>query len=171
MPVKINSSSSDSEPEESKDSEESLGDRIAKLRSKRELNLTEMASRLREVVGTKTRYSRIKEWEEGNVIPSAETVAALAMLHPLDPQGCLKWLREGGEMPRLHVDRNERGSDVPAPGVNHARALEAIAAVNRFAVELAEILRRDPRATGAEVLEVTQKIKDSEVDGGQPEDE
>ena len=43
-------------------------------------------------------------------------------------------------MPRLHVDRNERGSDVHQPEVNRAEALEA---VNRFAVELAEILRRD----------------------------
>ena len=30
---------------------------------------------------------------------------------------------------------------------------------------------RDPRATGAEVLQLTQKIKDSEVDGGQAEGE
>ena len=46
-------------------------------------------------------------------------------------------------MPRLHVDRNERGSDVHQPGANHARALEVIEAVNRLALEVAEILRRD----------------------------
>ena len=128
----------------------------------------QMAKEARAVLKDGTAASRISAWENGGWDSGA--LAKVSLLHRA-PAECFKWLLEGGEMPRLHVDRNERGSDVRQPGVNHARALEAIAAVNRFAVELAEILRRDPRATGAEVLEVTQKIKDSEVDGGQAEDE
>ncbi len=125
-----------------------------------------MGNRLQEVVGTRTRYSRVKEWENGKVTPSAETVAALAMLHPLDPRGCLKWLREGGVMPRLHVDRNEQGSKVTQPRPNHDRDLEVIETVNRCALVVAEILRSDdqrpPRVALADLDARKQRVNDAE---------
>ena len=168
--------------------DQSVERRIRKLRKDLGLTGTEMAERLQRIVGTKTTPSRVSEWERAKPEASPETLAALSLLHPLDPRGCLKWLREGGEMPRLHVDRNERGSDVHQPELNRAEALEA---VNRFAVELAEILRRDdqqppeengpapepapeprrPRVTSTDLAERKRKLKEARGVGDREEEE
>ena len=74
-----------------------LGDRIEKLRKSLHYNtLDEMAEAMRDFIGTGTTASRISEWKAGK--GSAESLAALAMLHP-DPRACLAWLREGGDSP------------------------------------------------------------------------
>jgi len=101
-----------------------------------------MAEELRSLTGVSTRANHISGWQKAGP-PGPATLAALAMLHPADPRGCVKWLRKGGEMPRLHVDRNERGFGVGQPRPSHARDLEVIEAVNRCALLVAEILRRD----------------------------
>ena len=123
------------------DGEDTFKNRLRKLNDSLGFDGWEpMAAELRALTGFRTRANHMSGWQEP---PGPALMLALAILHPADPRGCLKWLREGGEMPRLHVDRNERGSGVHQPEVDGALALEAIEAVNRFAVELAEILRRD----------------------------
>ena len=123
------------------DGKDTFRKRLEKLRKELEFDGWDpMAEELRLLPDVSTQANHMAGWKRA---PGAKLMMALAMLHPLDPKGCLKWLHEGGEMPRLHVDRNERGSDVHQPGANHARALEVIEAVNRLALEVAEILRRD----------------------------
>ena len=153
------------------DGEDTFRKRLEKLRKELEFDGWDpMAEELRLLPDVSTQANHMSGWKRA---PGAKLMMALAMLHPLDPKGCLKWLHEGGEMPRLHVDRNERGSGVPKAGVNHARDLEVVEAISQCAILVGEILRREPRdarATGAEVLQVTQKIKDSQTGGGQEEE-
>lgn len=163
---------------------DTLKRRIKRLRNGLGITGKAMAEKLRVLVGTKSTQTRISDWETGREKPSAGTLAAISLLHR-SPVECLKWLREGGEMPRLHVDRNERGSDDHQPEVNRAHVLEAIEAVNRFAVELAEILRRDDQQppeedgpapepapgpdpkTRAAIAEAVKKIAEHEEGNGQ----
>ncbi len=98
-----------------------------------------MAEELQSLTGLDTKANHLSGWQTP---PGPGLMAGLALLHPADPRGCLKWLREGGEMPRLHVDRNEQEQSVAELGANHGRDLEVMSAVNQLAVEVAEILGR-----------------------------
>ena len=85
---------------------ETVSGRVLALRETLGLDQAEMAGELQELVGTKTSQSQISVWERGNPL-NPESLASVAMLHPLNPRSCLDWLRHGGTMPRIHVDRNE----------------------------------------------------------------
>ena len=171
------------------DGKDTFRKRLEKLRKELEFDGWDpMAEELRLLPDVSTQANHMSGWKKA---PGAKLMMALAMLHPLDPKGCLKWLHEGGEMPRLHVDRNERGSGVHQPEVDRALALEAIEAVNRFAVELAEILRRDdqqppeengpapepapeprrPRVASTDLSERKRKLKEARGVGDREEEE
>ena len=142
---------------------ETLGRRIKRLRNGLGITGKAMAERLRVLVGTKSTQTRISDWETGRKTPAAGTLAAISLLHR-SPVECFKWLREGGEMPRLHVDRNERDSDVAQPRPNHDRDLEVIETVNRCALVVAEILRRGDQDVPGEAIGLSQDLDDRHQD-------
>ena len=154
------------------DGEDTFKNRLRKLNDSLGFDGWEpMAAELRALTGFRTRANHMSGWQEP---PGPALMLALAILHPADPRGCLKWLREGGEMPRLHVDRNERGSGVHQPGPNHARALEVVAAINRLAVEVGEILTGEDQQpdpdTKAAIAEGVKKVAAREAASPRAED-
>lgn len=85
----------------------------------------DMALALRETVGVKTRSNQISAWKRKD--PEPAMLAAISHLHPRDPTACLKWLREGGAMPRIHEDGAERTPVIGQPSPADDCALRAMA--------------------------------------------
>ncbi len=145
-----------------------VGERIKQFRLAMGWSRQEqMAKEAKAVLGDGTAASRISAWENGGWNSGA--LAKVSLLHN-SPRELFKWLREGGEMPRIHVDRDERGSDVHIPDLGHERALEAISTVNRCALLLAEILKRDDQDAKGEAQDIDmagsrfdEEVKDQEA--------
>lgn len=91
-------------------------DRIEELRRALGFNtLEDMAAELREIAGVRTVGARFSEWKSRK--PSPEMLATISLLHP-NPRACLKWLREGGEMPPVaapEILSDDRATYVTSP--------------------------------------------------------
>ena len=116
---------------------DTLADRLKTFREALGHNATEMAAEVALLVGTRTTYRRIGEWERGQVTPEPATIAAIALIHPISPRACLEWLRDGGKMPRIHVDRDfGRDKDPQERGAEQKTAEVDMDKINRLVREL-----------------------------------
>ena len=116
--------------------------RLRKLKRELEFDTWEDMAEALHALGFETKGNHMSGWRRP---PGPGVMAGLSLLHPVDPMGCLQWLRGVGDMPRIHVDW-----DVGAP--NGARTLyrmgEGLAAVS----EASRLLARGARQAADDVL-------------------
>ena len=101
--------------------------RLKRLLYELDVDQTEAAERLTEIIGEEVKPRRFTDWWK--TPPDKYSRAMIALLHP-DPWACVKWLLEGGDFPRIHVDRNEPASDADLFRKEAQRLLRAAEALD-----------------------------------------